>query len=77
MINKELNKQEFRKYAVKGKGVNGLALDRYVERVENMTRAVIEETTNQFQGDRCFFKTDHGQDSYFWDCRWTTIFQIL
>ena len=37
-----INKEEFRKFAVKGQGINGLTFDSYVDKVENMTRAVIE-----------------------------------
>lgn len=43
-----LNKDEFRKYAVKGQGINGLTFDSYVHRVENMTRSVIEERPTRF-----------------------------
>ncbi len=49
MINKDLDKEEFRKYAVKGRGINGLTFDSYVQRVENMTRAVIEERPTNFR----------------------------
>jgi ATP-dependent Clp protease protease subunit len=49
MIDKELNKEELRKFAVKGRGVNGLAFDGYVQQVENMTRAVIEERPTNFR----------------------------
>ena len=48
MINRELDKEEFRKYAVKGRGINGLTFDSYVQRVENMTRSVIEERPTRF-----------------------------
>ena len=44
-----MNKEEFRKYAVKGQGINGLTFDSYVHRVENMTRAVIEERPTNFR----------------------------
>jgi ATP-dependent Clp protease, protease subunit len=44
-----INKDEFRKYAVKHQGINGLAFDSYVHRVENMTRAVIEERPTNFR----------------------------
>ncbi|MGB3588710.1 MAG: ATP-dependent Clp protease proteolytic subunit [Tunicatimonas sp.] len=44
-----INKEEFRKYAVKGQGINGLTFDSYVDRVENMTRAVIEERPTNFR----------------------------
>ena len=51
-------KKEFRKYAVHGQGLNGLLVDQYVHqvestarlhRVENMTRAVIEERPTNFR----------------------------
>ncbi|WP_375434021.1 ClpP family protease [uncultured Hymenobacter sp.] len=49
-------KQEFRKFAVHGQGLNGLSVDRYVSRIEgqgctfvtNMTRSVIEERPTRF-----------------------------
>lgn len=48
-----INKEEFRKYAVKGQGINGLTFDTYADRltdqVENMTRAVIEERPTNFR----------------------------
>lgn len=44
-----INKDEFRKYAVKGQGINGLTFDSYVQRVENMTRSVIEERPTNFR----------------------------
>lgn len=44
-----INKDEFRKYAVKGQGINGLTFDSYVDRVENMTRSVIEERPTNFR----------------------------
>lgn len=52
-----LNKDEFRKYAVKGQGLNGLAVDQYLNHVEgiartqvnNMTRTVIEERPTNFR----------------------------
>jgi ATP-dependent Clp protease, protease subunit len=43
-----LNSQEFRKYAVKGMGINGLQVDNYINRIENMTRSVIEERQMRF-----------------------------
>jgi ATP-dependent Clp protease protease subunit len=49
MTNKELGKEEFRKYAVKGQGINGLTFDKYVDRIDNMTRAVIEERPTNFR----------------------------
>ena len=44
-----MNKEELRKYLVKDKNINGLTFDKYVERVENMTRAVIEERPTNFR----------------------------
>ena len=48
MINKDLNKKEFRDFAVKGQGVAGSNVDRYINTVENMTRSVIEERPTRF-----------------------------
>lgn len=44
-----LNKEEFRKYAVHHRGVNGNAFDQYTQHVENMTRSVIEERPTNFR----------------------------
>lgn len=44
-----INKDEFRKFAVKGQNINGNTFDQYVTRVENMTRAVIEERPTNFR----------------------------
>jgi ATP-dependent Clp protease protease subunit len=44
-----LNKDEFRKYAVKGQGISGSNIDSYFQRVENMTRSVIEERPTNFR----------------------------
>ncbi len=50
-----INGQEFRKFAVKGQGISGSVFDSYVHRVENshrvenMTRAVIEERPTNFR----------------------------
>lgn len=44
-----INKDEFRKYAVKGQNISGNTFDQYVERVENMTLAVIEERPTNFR----------------------------
>ncbi|MEQ9440522.1 MAG: ATP-dependent Clp protease proteolytic subunit [Cyclobacteriaceae bacterium] len=44
-----INKDEFRKFAVKDQGINGLTFDSYVQRVESMTRAVIEERPTNFR----------------------------
>jgi len=43
------NKEEFRKYAVKDQGLNGLTFDKYVQQIDNMTRAVIEERPTNFR----------------------------
>lgn len=48
MIDKEINKEEFRKYAVRGQGLNGNTVDSYIRGVENMTRSVIEERPTRF-----------------------------
>lgn len=44
-----LNKEEFRKFAVKGQNINGSTVDGYIHRVENMTRTVIEERPTNFR----------------------------
>jgi len=44
-----INKEEFRKYAVKGQNLSGTAVDGYIQEVENMTRAVIEERPTNFR----------------------------
>lgn len=44
-----INKEEFRKFAVKGEGLSGSLVDSYVHQVENMTRAVIEERPTNFR----------------------------
>jgi ATP-dependent Clp protease, protease subunit len=51
-----LNSQEFRRFAVQGRGLNGLHLDQYLHHIEgvarpfvqNMTRSVIEERPTRF-----------------------------
>lgn len=52
------NKDEFRKFAVKGQGLNGLGVDQYLShvesaanlhRIESMTRSVIEERPTNFR----------------------------
>ena len=43
-----INKEEFRKYAVHGRNINGSTFDSYVQHVENMTRSVIEERPTRF-----------------------------
>ncbi len=45
----EINKEEFRKFAVKGQGISGSTFDSYSQRIENMTRAVIEERPTNFR----------------------------
>lgn len=44
-----INKEEFRKYAVKDQNISGSTFDSYVHRVESMTRAVIEERPTNFR----------------------------
>jgi len=44
-----MNKEEFRKFAVKGQGISGNTFDQYTQTVENMTRAVIEERPTNFR----------------------------
>ena len=52
-----LNQTEFRKFAVHGRGLNGLAVDQYTRHAEglarpfitNMTRSVIEERPQNFR----------------------------
>lgn len=44
-----INTEEFRKYAVKGQNISGTSVDAYVQHVENMTRAVIEERPTNFR----------------------------
>jgi ATP-dependent Clp protease protease subunit len=48
MADKYLNKKEFRDFAVKGQGLNGNMMDRYIDHIENMTRSVIEERPTRF-----------------------------
>lgn len=43
-----INKEEFRKFAVHGQGINGNTFDTYTTHVENMTRSVIEERPTRF-----------------------------
>ncbi len=55
-MRKMLNQQEFRKYAVKGMGINGSHVDSYLQHinasyispVEDMTRSIIEERPTRF-----------------------------
>ena len=44
-----MDKNEFRKFAVKGQGISGSAFDSYTQRIEAMTRAVIEERPTNFR----------------------------
>ncbi len=44
-----INKEEFRKYAVKDRNISGTTVDSYVQHVESMTRAVIEERPTNFR----------------------------
>ncbi|MFC0262241.1 ClpP family protease [Fontibacter flavus] len=44
-----INRDEFRKYAVNGRGISGNAFDQYSTFVENMTRSVIEERPTNFR----------------------------
>ena len=44
-----MNRKELRKYIVKDKNLNGLTFDKYVEKVENMTRSVIEGRPTNFR----------------------------
>jgi ATP-dependent Clp protease, protease subunit len=44
-----LDKEEFRKFAVKGQGINGGVFDDYTSHVENMTQYVIEERPGNFR----------------------------
>jgi len=43
-----INKEEFRKFAVRDKYVSGATFDAYTDYVENMTRSVIEERPTRF-----------------------------
>lgn len=43
-----INKEEFRKYSVKHRGISGSTFDTYAHHVENMTRSVIEERPTRF-----------------------------
>ena len=44
-----MDKSELRKFLVKDQNINGLTFDKYVEKVESMTRAVIEERPTNFR----------------------------
>lgn len=45
----QLNKQEFRKFAVHHRGISGNTFDQYTNHIENMTRSVIEERPQNFR----------------------------
>ncbi len=49
MYSTDYNQKEFRRFAVQGQSVNGLAFDQYVHTIENMTRSVIEERPVNFR----------------------------
>lgn len=49
MFNSAYTKNEFRRFAVQGLHQNGLAVDKYINQVENMTRSVIEERPVNFR----------------------------
>lgn len=44
-----INREEFRKFAVKDQGIPGSHIDSYTGQIENMTRAVIEERPTNFR----------------------------
>lgn len=44
-----IDKDEFRKFAVKGQGINGSVFDDYAAHVQNMTQYVIEERPGNFR----------------------------
>ncbi|QSE97283.1 ClpP family protease [Fulvivirga lutea] len=44
-----INKEELRKFAVKGQGISGHAFDDYSSAIENMTQYVIEERPGNFR----------------------------
>ena len=44
-----IDKNEFRKFAVKDQNISGSAFDSYVQHIESMTRAVIEERPTNFR----------------------------
>ena len=48
-ITKMIDKKEFRKFATKDQNISGSAFDSYVQRIESMTRAVIEERPTNFR----------------------------
>ena len=44
-----MHQKEFRDYAVKGRRISSIHVDDYMDRVENMTRSVIEERPTNFR----------------------------
>lgn len=44
-----MNKDEFRKFAIKGQHLGGNIVDQYIDNVESMTRSVIEERPTHFR----------------------------
>jgi len=44
-----IDKQEFRKFAVKDQGLSGSSIDTFTHHIENMTRSVIEERPTNFR----------------------------
>ncbi|MDX1629897.1 MAG: ATP-dependent Clp protease proteolytic subunit [Fulvivirga sp.] len=44
-----INQEEFRKFAVKGQGINGSTFDDYANAIQNMTQYVIEERPGNFR----------------------------
>ena len=44
-----IDKEEFKKFAVKDQRINSLIVDKYIDHVENMTRSVIEERPTNFR----------------------------
>jgi len=44
-----LSKKEFRNYAIQDQGISSSTIDSYIDRVENMTRSVIEERASHFR----------------------------
>lgn len=44
-----INRDEFRKFAVHGRGISGNAFDQYSTHIDNMTRSVIEERPTNFR----------------------------
>jgi ATP-dependent Clp protease protease subunit len=44
-----LDKKEFKNYAVKDRNISSMYVDKYIDHIENMTRAVIEERPTNFR----------------------------